>query len=417
MNIHNVHGHEVAHPFVPPLNLGHPLIGISPLIRMFYVKQDVTPVWNRLMERVTRRPEDISALLDMSLLLQSTGPKGLEVQAAALKLQSLFYRIHGTDTGLRVLVLMSGGDMAANTPVDFLLEGSDMILYQLYVDENTARLPTLPACDIAFMAIGECPANIKTLENMARLLETWSGPPVLNAHPLKIRAMTRDYLYQALRDEPSILVPRLVRTTHDDIVSQMDSGGAFFGLRFPIIIRPVGTHAGDRMIKIDTDDDLLAYLQTHPNPDYYLSQFIPYAQNDGLYRKMRIAFIKGQPFASHLCISESWMVHYLSASMDKYAARRAEEAEWMASFDATFASRHAAAFTALNRCFNMDYFIIDCVELPDGRLLVFEADVIMIVHDMDPEDLFSYKKPVMHKLFRAFQAMLQESAAVLSVPP
>ena len=164
------------------------------------------------------------------------------------------------------------------------------------------------------------------------------------------------------------------------------------------------------MEKIESLEALKSYMQHTPNPDYYLSQFIPYAEADGLYRKLRIAFIKGRPFASHLCVSENWMVHFLSASMDLHAERRAEEARWMETFHTDFATRHQAAFAALNRCFDMDYFVIDCVELPDGRLMVFEADVIMIVHDMDLEDLFPYKKPVMHKLFRAFQAMLLETA-------
>jgi hypothetical protein len=47
--------------------------------------------------------------------------------------------------------------------------------------------------------------------------------------------------------------------------------------------------------------------------------------------------------------------------------------------------------------------------MPDGRLLVFEADVAMIVHDMDSELVFPYKKPAMRKLFRAFHDALAEA--------
>jgi hypothetical protein len=35
-------------------------------------------------------------------------------------------------------------------------------------------------------------------------------------------------------------------------------------------------------------------------------------------------------------------------------------------------------------------------------LLIFEVDVAMIVHDMDDEGLFPYKKPAMQKLFAGF---------------
>ncbi len=58
----------------------------------------------------------------------------------------------------------------------------------------------------------------------------------------------------------------------------------------------------------------------------------------------------------------------------------------------------------------LDYFAIDCAEAPDGSLLVFEADVAMIVHDLDPADLYPYKKRQMGKLFDAFEAFLRSHA-------
>ena len=41
-------------------------------------------------------------------------------------------------------------------------------------------------------------------------------------------------------------------------------------------------------------------------------------------------------------------------------------------------------------------------ELPDGRLLIFEVDVAMLVHDMDDGETLPYKKVAMQKLFDAF---------------
>jgi len=34
----------------------------------------------------------------------------------------------------------------------------------------------------------------------------------------------------------------------------------------------------------------------------------------------------------------------------------------------------------------------------------------MVVHDMDPENMFPYKAPLMHQLFKDFQKMLREKA-------
>ena len=59
-----------------------------------------------------------------------------------------------------------------------------------------------------------------------------------------------------------------------------------------------------------------------------------------------------------------------------------------------------------------DVFTIDCSELRDGRLLVFEADTAAIIHMIDPEALYPYKHVQMRRLFAAFEAMLQRRLAV-----
>ncbi|MBN9548835.1 MAG: hypothetical protein J0H31_08125, partial [Alphaproteobacteria bacterium] len=166
-------------------------------------------------------------------------------------------------------------------------------------------------------------------------------------------------------------------------------------------------HAGKGMEKISTPRELSAYLDAHPEPDYFVTPFVDYSGADGMFRKQRVAFINGRAYASHLAVSEHWMVHYLNAGMLEHENRRAEEAAWMASFETDFAVRHAHAFDALHRRLGLDYFAIDCAELADGRLLVFEADVAMIVHSMDMESIFPYKKVAMKKLFLAFEHALK----------
>ena len=131
---------------------------------------------------------------------------------------------------------------------------------------------------------------------------------------------------------------------------------------------------------------------------------------DGMFRKYRIALIEGRPFACHMGVSEHWMIHYLNAGMRESAPKRAEEARFMAEFDQDFAKRHARAFDALTEHVGLEYFGIDCGETPEGELLIFEADVAMIVHAMDPPDLFPYKGPQMRKVFDAFQTMLASAA-------
>jgi hypothetical protein len=112
----------------------------------------------------------------------------------------------------------------------------------------------------------------------------------------------------------------------------------------------------------------------------------------------------------HMAISQHWMIHYLNANMRDDAAKRAEEARFMETFDGDFAVRHGAAFQAIADRTGLEYLPIDCGETPDGKLLVFEVGTGMIVHSMDPPDLFPYKPRQMQKVFSAFQAMLHKAA-------
>jgi len=110
-----------------------------------------------------------------------------------------------------------------------------------------------------------------------------------------------------------------------------------------------------------------------------------------------------------MAIGDHWMVHYLNAGMAENADKRAEEAAAMANFNG-FIARHGETLKGLHKRLGLDYFAIDCAELADGRLLMFEADVSMIVHALDPEELYPYKRPHMGKVFAAFEAMLRAKA-------
>ncbi len=200
---------------------------------------------------------------------------------------------------------------------------------------------------------------------------------------------------------------RLARTLLEQVAAgQMALPSALPGGEFPIIARPVGSHAGHDLDKIEDIAKLAAYLEATPVAEFYISRFIDYRSVDGLFRKYRIILIDGRPYVCHMAISQYWMIHYLNAGMLESAAKRAEEARFMASFDMGFALRHTRAFQSVSEILRLDYVGLDCAESREGDLLIFEADSDMIVHNMDPVDMFPYKVPAMHNIFDAFHAML-----------
>ncbi|WP_019937857.1 hypothetical protein [Bordetella sp. FB-8] len=393
-----------------------PLIGKSELITRAFRKQDLICLQHDLVRRLDQAPDDAHAMLDLSMVLLLNGQReqSLSMQGYALQAQQIYFMpARRQPVTLRLLVFVGPGDFMANTPLEFLIADSSIDLYLLYLGPGIPVPKSLPPHDVAMVAVGENVGNRKLLQGLVEPLGRWHTP-VLNL-PARVLSTSRDGLHAALRGAPGIVSPALARTDRLAL-DELARGAANLQdilpeAQFPILVRPVDSNAGENLEKIDAPAELSAYLGTSPGDDFFVSQFVDYRGPDGLYRKYRIVLIQGRAYLGHMGISRRWMVHYLNADMQESAANRAEEGAAMRNFDQEFGARHAQAFRTFHERVGLDYLIIDCGETPSGELLVFEADTCGIVHDMDPEDLYPYKKSQMHKVFAAFQAMLADCAA------
>jgi glutathione synthase/RimK-type ligase-like ATP-grasp enzyme len=195
-------------------------------------------------------------------------------------------------------------------------------------------------------------------------------------------------------------------------VAQSNAGLAELAadLEFPLIVRPRGSHAGVGLAKADDRAALGRYLAERPEQEFFVSRFVDYAGGDGLFRKYRIVIVDGRPYACHMAIADRWDIWYLNAGMAFSESKRAEEQEFMGSFDSAFAARHKSALAAMIDRVGLDYFTLDCAENQRGELLIFEADNTAVVHNMDSPVLFPYKPPQMREIFEAFAAMLYRRA-------
>lgn len=394
-----------AHPPVP--------IGLAKLAKMAFDGQSLHQLWESLAERATKIPPDTAALIDLSTIANIMGRRSdrLALQAQALGLQRLYRQPPAPAAAagaVRLLAFMAPGDFLANTPVEFMLEGTNVTLDMMYVVPGLPLQP-IPEHDVALVAVTELEQNRATLEELAALVPSWPRP-VLNA-PDRIARLTRDGAWALLKSVPGAFIPMNARIDRDGLarIAAADApiADVLDGGTFPIIARPVDSHAGEGLARLDGPADIAAYLRGQPASDFFIAPFVDYRGPDGLFRKYRIALIAGRPYACHMAISSHWMIHYLNAGMMESTEKRAEEARFMADFDHDFASRHQAALAAIAARIGLDYVTMDCAETPDGRLMVFEAGNGMIVHAMDPPDLFPYKRPQMHKVFAAFAAMLR----------
>ena len=397
----------------PPRPLPPPaacLTGLAALARIAFAQGDLRPEAARLIARLEADPLDADAMVDLATVLQAQRQPApaQALLAEAMRIRRDYAVVHGDGSGRHVLALVTPGDFMANTPLDFLLEGSDAVLRLHYVDADTDSLDDLPPHDAAMLAIGEAPAHRAVLARLAPMLADLPRP-MLNGTPARIARLTRDGVAALLADAPGVLCPP---TVHADraALAPLATGTApetlYPGLHWPLILRPVGTHAGAGMERVLDAAHLADILADTSADAFYLTRFIDFRGPHGLYAKGRVVQVEGRPYPVHLALSEDWIVHYLSAGMEADAAKRAAEAAWIAGFDTDCARRHAAAFAALADRIGLDYFGLDCAEAPDGRLLVFEVDVALIVHDMDDPADFPYKGPAMRRLMSAVQTML-----------
>jgi glutathione synthase/RimK-type ligase-like ATP-grasp enzyme len=173
--------------------------------------------------------------------------------------------------------------------------------------------------------------------------------------------------------------------------------------RFPLLIRPIDTHAGRGLEKIDAPDDLAQYLAKSGEARFDAVPFVDYRNDDGYYRKYRVVLVDGVPYPYHLAISPGWMVHYIKTPTASVKWMRDEELRFLRDPHSVFTSWDRT-FTEMAQAMGLDYFGIDCALLPDGNVLVFEVDTAMLVHCREPAD--SYKHQYVPRIFRAVEALL-----------
>jgi hypothetical protein len=400
-----------------------PFVGLAPFLRLSIAGDDLRPIAGELLAATERDSNDPNLWMNLSIVMLCLELRevGLAIQAQALA-QKRVYLLPASQqpASLRLLVLMVPGDIAANTPLDCLLEDCDVDLHYYYVTARNPFAEPIPEHGALFVAISECDENRAILASLADALADWPAP-VINA-PQCIPATGRIAASNILQNVPGLLIPPTLRASRSTLIAIADGSARlaaqFEGCDFPVIVRPVGSHGGHGLERINCPADIFTYLSTLSGDEFFLSRFVDYSGADGLFRKCRIALIDGVPFACHQAISSHWMIHYVNAGMYEDAWKRAEEARFMAHF-ADFALRHRPGLDAIYERTHLDYVCIDCAETRDGQLLIFEIDHAMVVHNMDSEPLFPYKQVQMKRVSAAFRDFLFRLTATRSTttPP
>ena len=118
------------------LNPEHDFIGLAPFLRLSIAGDDLRPVAQALLERARQAPDTPGLWMNLATAFLTLGERalGLDIQAQALQQQRRFtLPARRQPARCRLLVLLAAGDLAENTPIDCLLEDSQVELIYQYV--------------------------------------------------------------------------------------------------------------------------------------------------------------------------------------------------------------------------------------------------------------------------------------------
>ncbi len=309
----------------------------------------------------------------------------------------------------RLTVLMPTTAESGNVPLDHLMprERFSRLRWVVeYAGEDQAR--NLPAYDLVFNAIGDPDLAGPTAAAMRRLLGDCERP-VLNP-PDAVMRTRRDAAPALLSGIEGLVVPAVARISAAAIDRHgLASAVERTGLAPPVLVRPTGSHGGKGIRLAATNAELAALASAG---DQYATAFHDYRSADGYFRKYRVVFVDRRPYPYHLAISRDWLVHHQSAGMADDGIRRAEEQRFVDDPHAALGETATTALGEVGRRLDLDYAGIDFSILPDGRVLMFEANATMLVHPEAHDGVFAYKNRAVAAIVDAFEAMLLAACGI-----
>ena len=354
-------------------------------------------------------PSDAVASQTLAEILERRG----EPEAAAALLddayarQSLFLEA-APNSRMTVLVLSTRS--AGNVPHRFLMPADSYTRLVWYMEHaRDEQIAALPPFDVVFNAIGDPDLAGASAGAVRRFLERCDRP-VLNP-PAAVSRTSRGLAATTLGGLDDVVVPpatRIARARLERLGLRRAIAEA--GFEPPVLIRPTGSHGGKGLTRALTWPEAEAAAAALGNEDLYATAYRDYRSADGLYRKGRVIFVDRRPYPYHWAGSDHWMVHYDVSGSGEDAERRAEEMRFLEDPAAFLGPRAWAAVGRIGRRLDLDFCGVDFGVLPDGRVLVFEANATMLVHPEDDAGPLGAKNPAVAAIVGAFQARLETLA-------
>jgi Tfp pilus assembly protein PilF len=368
-------------------------------------------------------PQDFSIHLSKALCFQHFGHPDLarNTFASFVRRQPIQSDVRASESKGRALGIMVSSDegdftfipggyraIAGHTEVRHLLLNSewdsDLVFMTGYDDVAWAQTSSHRHA-LLFNAVAD-PDRFPLSLSRAGEFALLAKPATLN-HPVAVKRTARERLPTILGTYSGCYVPNTVR--RQILYGDIDTSATVlssYGLQFPILIRPIGSHTGIGLVQVRDEKSWVEHVSRYVDHTIYLTQYVDFRSADGYYRKYRAYWVGDQVVRNHLFVHTDWNVHGDSrlSTMVNNAWATEEEIRFLAyrdalSFDGVV--RQIAASIGL------DYFGVDFTFLPDGRMMIFEANASMRSFYPEWAEQFPYLHAATMNLSKAFQLLLQ----------
>ncbi len=329
-----------------------------------------------------------------------------DAREAALRQNRVF--VQRAVQPLATILIPSLAD-TGNVPLEHILPERAFTRIWWFIG-HAAEAPdvALPPCDVVFNGIGDPDMDGGAGARLREFMSRQPGLRLLNP-PDRVDQTRRDRLAATLAGIGGVVVPRTCRVGLAPGRADIVQAAMRAGISPPALLRPAGTHGGAGLQRLDSWDELDAKALSRAET-WYVTQYHPCRGGDGFHRKYRIVFVDRRPYPYHLAISPAWLVHYFSADMAGHDWKLAEEAEFLADPRATLGGSTWAALEAIGARLDLDFCGIDFALLPDGDLLVFEANATMLVHPESTSGRLAFKAAFVDRIFAAVSHLVQSGS-------
>jgi hypothetical protein len=315
--------------------------------------------------------------------------------------QSLF--IDQAEVPLRnVLILCSA--RPGSVPFDHLIPQTSNTRLKWVIAYSPER--ELPHYDIVFNAIGDADIARHSRTEVDNFLAL-ADKPLLN-RPERVALTGRDHIGALFNGIEGIYVPAVARWDRlkDSSITNVPNVHKLIAdqaMTYPVIVRPVGGHGGEGVVLLASPQDTAAVTTAD---EAYLISYCEYRSDDGYYRKYRVIFVDRKPYPYHLAISSQWLAHYDTADMLHPGWKTLEEAWFLSDPVAALGQAGWSALEAMAQRMDLDYCGVDFSILPDGKLLIFEANATMLVHPEERQEALKFKNWHVQNILDAFDQLL-----------